>query len=293
MKERGRTVVLVAAIGTAVDHDFERPCKASSSSRPHQGQSLFGQRIVQGEVIVRFERGASSSDRAAVKADVGGILERELLLPRAQLVRVAPGTEREVVAKLERDPNVGYAEPNRVVHADATPNDTRFTDLWGLNNTGQTVNGAAGTADADIDGPRAGIWARASEPRCAWPSWTAGSPAPTPTSRPTCSSTPARAGAARRPTASTTTATARSTTSVAGTSSTTTTTRPTTTGTARTWPERSRPAPTTTSASRALRASRPPPATGLGPRSWPSRCSTKKARAPSPTSPTGSSMRGR
>src|SRR6185503_14068459 len=30
---------------------------------------------------------------------------------------------------------------------------TRLTALWGLNNTGQTVNGVAGTADADIDGP--------------------------------------------------------------------------------------------------------------------------------------------
>ena len=38
---------------------------------------------------------------------------------------------------------------------DAVPNDPRFPELWGLNNTGQLVNGVFGTADADIDAPEA------------------------------------------------------------------------------------------------------------------------------------------
>ena len=35
------------------------------------------------------------------------------------------------------------------------PDDPSFPSLWGLLNAGQTVNGAAGTADADIDAPQA------------------------------------------------------------------------------------------------------------------------------------------
>jgi subtilisin family serine protease len=142
--------VIAALLSAAIS---SASAKEAPPPDPAEGNSLFGQTVVPGEVIVRFERGASSSDRAAAKADVGATLERKLLLSRTQLVRVAPGREREAASVLERDSNVVYAEPNRVVHADATPNDTRFTDLWGLNNTGQTVNGAAGTADADIDGP--------------------------------------------------------------------------------------------------------------------------------------------
>jgi len=36
-----------------------------------------------------------------------------------------------------------------------TPNDPFFSNLWGLHNTGQSVNGTSGTAGADMDGPEA------------------------------------------------------------------------------------------------------------------------------------------
>src|SRR5207247_857643 len=39
-----------------------------------------------------------------------------------------------------------FAEPDRIVHTDATPNDPSFSQLWGMNNTGQT----GGAAGADI-----------------------------------------------------------------------------------------------------------------------------------------------
>ncbi len=46
---------------------------------------------------------------------------------------------------------VEYAEPDAIYHLSATPNDTYYSLLWGLNNTGQTVNRDRGTANADID----------------------------------------------------------------------------------------------------------------------------------------------
>ncbi len=127
--------------------------KQAPPRHPGLEESLFGQEVAPGEVIVRFKRGASQSDRAAAKRDAGASLERRLLLSRTQLVEVTPGEEKDAAAKLERDPNVLYAEPNGIVHEVATPNDTRFADLWGLNNTGQKVDGVAGLADADIDAP--------------------------------------------------------------------------------------------------------------------------------------------
>src|SRR4051812_43848737 len=59
------------------------------------------------------------------------------------------------INRLEDDPRVAYAEPNFVLAADRTPGDPSFLQLWGLNNTGQSVNGQTGTADADIDAPEA------------------------------------------------------------------------------------------------------------------------------------------
>jgi subtilisin family serine protease/subtilisin-like proprotein convertase family protein len=50
---------------------------------------------------------------------------------------------------------VEFAEPDYVVSVQLTPNDQYYGLLWGLNNTGQSVNGSVGTPDADIDAAEA------------------------------------------------------------------------------------------------------------------------------------------
>ena len=57
----------------------------------------------------------------------------------------------EVAAELSNRTDVEYAEPNYMYSIQRTPDDPQLSELWGLNNTGQT-NGAA---DADIDAPEA------------------------------------------------------------------------------------------------------------------------------------------
>ena len=62
----------------------------------------------------------------------------------------------EKIKELKNNPYVEYAQPNYRYYPFATSvNDTRFSSQWSLNNTGQTVNGTTGTADADIDMPEA------------------------------------------------------------------------------------------------------------------------------------------
>ena len=58
---------------------------------------------------------------------------------------------KDALALLSGHPAIEYAEPNYIVQATVIPNDTRFSELWGMNNTGQT----GGTPDADIDAPEA------------------------------------------------------------------------------------------------------------------------------------------
>jgi subtilisin family serine protease len=75
-------------------------------------------------------------------------------LNRLQVLRVPRNeTVQSLIAKYQKSGLVEFAEPDYIVHADAVPNDPKFTDgtLWGLNNTGQ--NG--GRPDADIDAPEA------------------------------------------------------------------------------------------------------------------------------------------
>jgi len=58
----------------------------------------------------------------------------------------------EFVARLQAEGVLEYAEVNTIGrYEQVIPDDTRFADLWGLDNTGQT----GGTADADIDAPEA------------------------------------------------------------------------------------------------------------------------------------------
>jgi serine protease len=58
---------------------------------------------------------------------------------------------KSALEKLRKNPAVLYAEPDYIVHASVTPDDSSFADLWGMNNTGQS----GGVADADIDAPEA------------------------------------------------------------------------------------------------------------------------------------------
>jgi uncharacterized delta-60 repeat protein len=107
---------------------------------------------VPGEILVRYRRGVARADRAQARRASDVRAKRSLLLPRLELVRTEPGqTVEEAIAELEARPEVLYAEPNFIRYVQATPNDPQFGDMWGLHNTGQTVNGTPGTADADID----------------------------------------------------------------------------------------------------------------------------------------------
>ena len=148
-------VVLVpAAVGVAATRP---PAGATQTGPVLQAAAAAGPAAVPGQIVVGFRSGVDASDRAATRSAADVSAERNLLVPGAQLVKVEHGQNvQEAITELEQRPDVRYAEPNWIYHATATtPNDPRFGNQWGLNNTGQTVNGAAGTADADIDAPEA------------------------------------------------------------------------------------------------------------------------------------------
>ncbi|MCA9300456.1 MAG: S8 family serine peptidase, partial [Phycisphaerales bacterium] len=102
------------------------------------------------QVLVRFTRDEAPLRQAALDI-VGGRLIRTLKGTDVQHLEVAMPVD-EAVKLLSALPFVDYAEPDYVVRADASSNDTYIGLQWGLNNTGQDIRGVLGTPDADIDG---------------------------------------------------------------------------------------------------------------------------------------------
>ena len=110
--------------------------------------------FVPGEVLVKFRNGTSSERIANAHTRRAARLLR--VLGRSNVHQVqTPLAVADAISGYLADPDVEYAEPNWIYRTTVIPNDTRFGELWGLNNTGQLILGSAGTPDADIDAPEA------------------------------------------------------------------------------------------------------------------------------------------
>ncbi|HWT23348.1 MAG TPA: S8 family peptidase, partial [Solirubrobacteraceae bacterium] len=107
------------------------------------------------ELIVGREPGLSAAERAALRADAGVEFERSLRLDHAEIVTVPAGRAAAALAALRADPDVRWAQRDGLVHAQAGTADPLFPYLWGLENSGRTIQGQAGLRDADMDVPAA------------------------------------------------------------------------------------------------------------------------------------------
>jgi thermitase len=100
-------------------------------------------------VIVKFASGVSHAQRAAVLSAAGVTGTAGHVAGVGADVVTVTADPATVAAQLNRSALVSYAEPNFILKATATPNDPLYSQLYGLNNTGQT----GGRPDADIDAP--------------------------------------------------------------------------------------------------------------------------------------------
>ncbi len=109
------------------------------------------------EIVVRYSADADDSKKQSLAEK--GHLEKGKTLPGGKTVvfRIKDGKSvKNKIAELISDPAVAFVQPNYQYRPLAiSSNDTLKTNLWHLDNTGQTVNNQTGTADADIDAPEA------------------------------------------------------------------------------------------------------------------------------------------
>jgi len=127
----------VSRISGLTDNDF-------SSSEPLN--------YVPGELLVKYKPQLSLSSINSLHSQLNVTEIKRFSEINVHHIKLPSGTNVEDALKAFKDnPSVEYAEPNYIYKISATtPNDTYFDNLWGLHNTGQTVNGTSGTAGADI-----------------------------------------------------------------------------------------------------------------------------------------------
>ncbi|MEI8328226.1 MAG: S8 family serine peptidase [Candidatus Taylorbacteria bacterium] len=119
-----------------------------------------------GEILVKYKNSKIDLQTAAGRTIASKLVTSKSLENKEDLRRSNVSvlkikdakTVEEKVVELKSDPNVEYAEPNYLRYptgngAYDTYDDTYKANLWGLDNTGQMVNGVSGTNDADIDAP--------------------------------------------------------------------------------------------------------------------------------------------
>ena len=116
-----------------------------------------GEDYVAGEVLVTFKPVAAGVKRENLVRAMGDRVAAGLEnRPDMAKVRVESGRSvNEAVQAYEADPGVEHAQPNYIYRAQKTPDDTFYDLLWGLENTGQQVNGTYGTSGKDIGAPSA------------------------------------------------------------------------------------------------------------------------------------------
>lgn len=116
--------------------------------------SMIGKvRYSDSHVVVAFHAGVRSASQISAIRSLGLRVKSGHQSPYFSLLELSADARRAgitvemVVAELNRDPRVRYAEFDPYLEPDAIPNDPRFNEMWGLHNTGQS----GGLADADVD----------------------------------------------------------------------------------------------------------------------------------------------
>ena len=110
--------------------------------------------FVPGELIVKLKTEITAAEinvlQEEMDLDVSVIKTTQTL--GIQLWEINGTSVEEAIEILSEDPRFEYVERNFTgSYTETIPNDLRFDELWGLNNTGQT----GGASNADIDAPEA------------------------------------------------------------------------------------------------------------------------------------------
>jgi len=150
---------------------FSSSINAKEKTGLEKSQQTKGRKdYVEGEILVKYKDtkinlNTTSGRVASLNFNKSKSLEKkeDLAKNNISVLKIKDAkTVEQKIAELKNDSNIEYAQPNfQYYSTNISSNDTYRTNLWGLDNTGQTINGSygniTGTNDKDIDAPEA--WA--------------------------------------------------------------------------------------------------------------------------------------
>jgi len=151
---RGRVLLLALALAVILPGVAMAQSSGTGASEDEQPtiKPRPDEEFVADQVIVKFKPSASPAEEASIRRQEGLEKKKDLGLIDAEVDKVGGQSVEQAVRALNSRPNVEYAQPDFVHHASGYADEPRFSELWGLHNTGQTIQGSVGVADVDVNG---------------------------------------------------------------------------------------------------------------------------------------------
>jgi subtilisin family serine protease len=142
----------------------------TSTLNPLQELNIMVTSFSSDRVIVKLNPTANASEITNLQSEIGVTQVTKASQLGIDIWQIPSGTVEQTISAYKDDPRFEYIEPDYIITLDdvqkpsstqessgkitpqaTTPNDPSYSQLWGLNNTGQD----GGTPDADIDAPEA------------------------------------------------------------------------------------------------------------------------------------------
>lgn len=92
------------------------------------------------QIIIKFRERAGDSVKSYAVDTFQGKVVNNLDESGISQVELREGQSvEEAISEYSSHPDIEYVQPNYIYHANVAPTDTLYSQLWGLNNTGQTI----------------------------------------------------------------------------------------------------------------------------------------------------------
>jgi len=126
------------------------PQPSSKNFTTAKMQPIAQSKPVTGQIIVKFKPQYTTAQINADLKQYNASILKQITGINQTVVKVPAGQEDAISQQLKTDPYVDTVQRDYTTHAFFTPNDPNFSFQYGLNNTGQTIQGKKGIAGDDI-----------------------------------------------------------------------------------------------------------------------------------------------
>jgi subtilisin family serine protease len=102
-------------------------------TQPSSAQSPVMEHSIAGELLIKFKNETSRGELTTFHNRLGASIKKEFSSIRWQHIQLPPGlTAENAIEVYKHNPNVELVQPNFIYRLSTTPDDTRFSELYGM-----------------------------------------------------------------------------------------------------------------------------------------------------------------